>query len=94
MSPILQTLITLTIRILLRLLLLRQMPLAIRSHAAHMRDVIFVVSRGVFLRVLLQDLDDFAAAVVRVGGSVLDGSVKMERETGVAGGPFVADCFA
>ena len=37
MPPILQTLITLTLRIPLRLLLLRQMPLTITDHLPHMR---------------------------------------------------------
>lgn len=63
MPPILQTSITFTIRILLRLLLLRQMPFTVCSDSTHVRDVAFVVFRRVFLRVLLQDLDYLAAAV-------------------------------
>lgn len=43
MSPILQTPVTLTIRILLRLLLLRQMSFAICDYSPHVRDVIVVV---------------------------------------------------
>lgn len=64
MSPILQTLITLTTRILLRLLLLRKMPLAVRHNLSHVIYVILVVLAGVLFRVLLQDGDDLAPGVV------------------------------
>lgn len=53
MPPILQTLITLTIRILLCLLLLSEMSLAVRDYAAHVGNVFFVIFRRVFGRVLL-----------------------------------------
>lgn len=39
------------------------MPLTIRNHLAHMRDVVLVVLLRVLLRVFLQNGDDFAAAV-------------------------------
>ncbi len=61
MTPILQTLITLTIRIPLRLLLLRKMPLTIRHYLAHMIDIFLLVFTSVFLWILLQDGDDLAA---------------------------------
>lgn len=64
MPPILQRLITLTIRILLRRLLLRQMPFTIRHYLAHMIDVFVRVPRGVFGRVVFEDGDDFAAAII------------------------------
>jgi hypothetical protein len=63
-SPILQTLVTLAIRILLRLFLLRKMPLTIRHHLPHVIDVILLVLARIFLRILLQDGDDLAARVV------------------------------
>lgn len=64
MSPILQTLITLTLRILLRLLLLRQMPLTIRHHLAHVIDILLLVLFRIFLGVFLQDGDDFSPGFV------------------------------
>lgn len=64
MPPILQTPITLTLRILLRLVLLRKMPLTIRNHAPHVIDVFLLVFLRIFLRILLQDGNDFAAAFV------------------------------
>ena len=60
------------IRVLLRLALLRQMPLAVRHHLAHVLDVVFLVLLRVLLRVLLEDRDDLATAVG--GVSVLDGT--------------------
>ena len=63
MSPILQALVTLALCILLRLFLLRQMPLAVCSNAAHVGNVVFVIARRVFLWVLAEDVDDLAAAV-------------------------------
>jgi len=64
MTPVLQRLRTLAVRVLLRLAFLRQVPLVVRHHLAHVLQVVVVVFAGVFLRVLLQDLDDLAAAVV------------------------------
>ena len=63
MTPVLQTLVALAIRVLLRLLLLRQMPLAVRNDLAHVGQVFFIVLLRVFLWILLQDLDDLAAAL-------------------------------
>lgn len=65
MAPILEALRTATVRILLRLAFLRQVTLIIGDDLAHVLDVLFVVLARVFLRVLLQDLDDFAAAAMR-----------------------------
>lgn len=78
MAPILQTPRTLRLRILLRFLLLRQMPLAIRHDAAHVVDIVLVVFIRVLVGVLLEDGDDFAAAggngLVRwAGASVVGG---------------------
>jgi hypothetical protein len=63
-SPILQTLVTLAIRILLRLFLLRKMPLTIRHHLPHVVDIVLLVFVRIFLRILLQDGDDLAARIV------------------------------
>lgn len=64
MAPVLQTLVAPTGRISLRLLLLSQVSLTVCNYATHVRDVIFIVSRGVLFRVLFDDLDYFAAAGV------------------------------
>lgn len=66
MPPILQALVTLTLRVSLRLLLLRQMSLAVCRDTAHVGDVVSVVARGVFLGVLAQDFDHLPAAVFRL----------------------------
>jgi hypothetical protein len=47
------SLVALTISILLSLLLLRKMPLAIRHHAPHMLHVFIIILARIFLRVLL-----------------------------------------
>jgi hypothetical protein len=60
-TPVLQTLIALAIRILLRLLLLRKMPLTIRHYLTHMINIFLLVFTSVFRWVLLQDGDDLAA---------------------------------
>lgn len=62
MSPVLQTPITLTRSILLRRLLLRQMPLAIRHDATHMVDVFVRVLRRLFGGIVLENRHDFATA--------------------------------
>lgn len=64
MAPVLQTLIALAVRVLLRLLLLCQMSFAVGSYAAYVRDVILVVFGRILSRVLAEDLDDFAAAAL------------------------------
>ena len=66
MSPILQTFRTPTLRVLLRLTFLRKVALVIRDDLAHVLDVFFVVFARIFLWVLLQDLNDLAAAGYRV----------------------------
>jgi hypothetical protein len=67
MSPILQALVTLTIRILFRLLLLRQMALAICHNLPHMNNIILIVLARIFLGVLLQNGNDLAAGIVANG---------------------------
>jgi hypothetical protein len=67
MSPILQALITLTVRILLRLLFLRQVPLTIRHNLPHVVNVILVVLARVFLGILFQDSNDLATRIVPDG---------------------------
>lgn len=62
MPPILQAAIALAVRVPLGLLLLREVPLAVRDDAAHVVDVVLVVLGRVLLGVLFQDLDDLAAA--------------------------------
>lgn len=69
MPPILQALRTLALRVLLRLVLLRQMPFTVRHDLAHVVDVVLVVFFRVLLRVLFEDGDDFAAAAVAVSKS-------------------------
>lgn len=63
-APILQTPRALALRIFLRLLLLRQVPLAVRHDAAHVVDVVLVVLVGVLFGVLFEDGDDFAATEI------------------------------
>jgi hypothetical protein len=67
MSPILQALVTLTIRILLRLLLLRQMPLAVRHDLPHMINIVLIVLAWILLGILLQNRNDLAAGIVADG---------------------------
>jgi hypothetical protein len=43
------------------------MPLVVRNHLAHVTDVILLVLARAFSRVLLQDGDDLAPAVVTDG---------------------------
>lgn len=64
MSPILRTLITLAIRILLGHFLLREMSLAIRDNVPHMIHVVLVIRLCIFLWVLIQNVDDCATAVL------------------------------
>jgi hypothetical protein len=65
MPPILQALVTPALRVLLRLLLLREVSLTITHHFAHVLQILVIVLLGVPLRVLLQDLDYLAAALAR-----------------------------
>jgi hypothetical protein len=62
MAPVLQTPRALAVRILLGLVLLRQMPLAVGHHLAHVIDVVLVVGLGVLVRVLLEDFDNLSPA--------------------------------
>ena len=63
MTPVLQRLSTLALRILLRLSFLGQMALVVRHDFEHVANVVLVVLAGIFVWVLLQDLDDLAATV-------------------------------
>lgn len=63
MTPVLQRLSTLAFRVLLRLSFLGQMALVVRHDFAHVANVVLVVFAGIFVWVLLQDLDDLPAAV-------------------------------
>ena len=65
-APILQTPRRLAVRILLRLLLLGEVPLAIRDYATHVRDIVLIVLFRVLLGVLVQDLNDLAPAVLAI----------------------------
>lgn len=62
MPPVLQTARALAVRILLGLALLRQMPLAVGHHLAHVIDVVLIVGLGVLVRVLLEDFDNLSPA--------------------------------
>jgi len=53
LTPVLQRPRTPTLRILLRLPLLRQMPLAISNSLAHMIDVLLIVLVRIAFRILL-----------------------------------------
>ena len=71
MPPVLQAARGPALRILLGLLLLREVALAVGHYAPHVSDVVLVVGVRVLLGVLVQDLDDFAAAawaLLRVSG--------------------------
>ena len=63
-TPILQRPRTPTLRILLRLPLLRQMPLAISNSLAHVIDVLLVVLVRIAFGILLQDCNDLATATL------------------------------
>lgn len=65
MAPVLQGLSTFAIWILLRLPFLCKVALVVSYHLAHVANIVFVVLAGVFLRVLLQDLNDFTTAIER-----------------------------
>lgn len=67
MSPILQTLITFAIGVLLCLLFLSKMPLAIRHDLPHMIDVVLLILAGVLLGILLENRNNLAARVVTDG---------------------------
>lgn len=67
MSPVLQALITLATRVLLRFLFLREVSLAIGGNLPHVVDVVLIVLAGIFLGVLLQNSDDFATRIVPHG---------------------------
>ena len=62
MTPILQTPITPTPRIQLRLPLLRQMPFTIRHHLPHMLNIMLRVPIWVPIRIMREDIDDTPAA--------------------------------
>lgn len=62
MTPILQGLSTLAIGIFLCRTFLCEVSLIVCYHLAHVRDIFLIILAGVFLGVLLQDLDDFPTA--------------------------------
>ena len=64
MSPILETLIAVTVGILLSFLLLSKVSLVVCGNSAHVSDVILVVLGRIFFRILLQDLDDLPTTVL------------------------------
>lgn len=78
MSPVLQTLVTLTVRILLGLLFLCEVALAVRNDLSHMIDVILLVLAWVLLGVLLQDCNDFATRIVTdsLPGTIIFGPLR------------------
>ena len=55
------------LRILLRLPFLSKMPLAIRNHFPHMRDILLVIPLRIFGGILVQDLDDLTATRILIG---------------------------
>lgn len=65
-SPITKASITLAVGVLLRRLLLRQVPFAVGNNLAHVWDVLIVISFGVLLGVLLEDLNDFSPTVYMI----------------------------
>lgn len=62
MAPVLQASRALALGVLLRFPFLGQMSLTIRHHLPHVCDVLLLVCVGVLVWVLLEDLDDLAAA--------------------------------
>lgn len=66
MPPVFEGFVALAVGILLGLLFLGQMTLAIRDHLAHMPEVRLIISRGVPIWVLLENINNLAAAV-RIG---------------------------
>ena len=61
MAPVLQGFVAFAILILLGLFLLSKMAFAIAHNLSHMAEIFFVISRFVFFRVLLQNLNDLAS---------------------------------
>jgi hypothetical protein len=64
MSPVLQTLITLTIRVLLRLLFLRKMPFTVCYDLPHVIDIVLLILVRILLGILLQDGNYLAAGIM------------------------------
>jgi len=60
-APVLQRLITFAVRVLFRLLLLRQMPLIVRDDLAHVSNVLLLIFLRILRGILLQDLNYLAA---------------------------------
>ena len=63
LTPILQRSCAPALWILLRLSLLRQMPLAISNSLAHVIDILLVVLVRIAFRILLQDRNNLATAI-------------------------------
>ena len=62
MAPVLEAARAPAFRVSLSLILLREVALAVCDDAAHMVDIVVVISFWVLLRVLLQYVYDLAAA--------------------------------
>lgn len=65
MTPILQRLVALAVGILLRFLLLCQMSLTVRDHLPHVLKILVVVLIWLFTGILVEDIDDLAATVIK-----------------------------
>jgi hypothetical protein len=63
-TPILQTLVALAIRIFLGLFLLSKVPLTVCYHLAHVVNVFLLIFISVFLWILLQDSDNLPARIM------------------------------
>jgi hypothetical protein len=63
MSPVLQALIRVAIRVLFGLFLLRKMALVIRGDFPHMRDIFLVIFGRILLWVLLENLNDLSPTI-------------------------------
>jgi hypothetical protein len=63
MSPVLQALVAVAVGIFLGVLLLSEMAFVVCGNPTHVGEVILVVFRRLFLRILLENLNDFATTV-------------------------------
>lgn len=76
-TPVFQALVALAIRVLLRLVLLRKMPLAVCYHLAHVVNVFLFILVRVLLRIVLQYSNDFTTRIMAdcLAGAVVFGPV-------------------
>lgn len=89
MSPVLQTLIALTICVLLCLFFLRKMSFAVGDHLPHVVDVVLVVFAWILLGILFKNGDNLASAVMP---NCLAGSVILRPIRNL--GPNVSGCHS